>query len=83
MVEAGESEYTALLKTRSFLIFRDGLNAENGKIAPNWNVSGTRDFSFPNKVQITALNCESLCRHPDCAELSPVSNSVSPRFGDF
>jgi hypothetical protein len=28
------------------LIFRDAKNAEYGKIAPNWNVSGTRDFSF-------------------------------------
>jgi len=26
------------------LIFRDAQNVENGKIAPNWNVSGTRDF---------------------------------------
>jgi len=30
----------------NLLIFRDAQNAENGKIAPNWNVSGTRDFSF-------------------------------------
>src|SRR6266403_5943440 len=44
MVEAGESEYSAVLKTRNLLIFRDAQNAENGKIAPNWNVSGTRDF---------------------------------------
>jgi hypothetical protein len=34
------------LKTRNLLIFRDAKNAKNGKIAPNWNVSGTRDFSF-------------------------------------
>jgi hypothetical protein len=32
------------LKTRNLLIFRDAKNAENGKIAVNWNVSGTRDF---------------------------------------
>jgi hypothetical protein len=44
MVEAGESEYTGALKTRKLLIFRDAQNAENGKIALNWNVSGTRDF---------------------------------------
>jgi hypothetical protein len=49
MVEAGESKYLAVLKTRNLLIFRDGQNAENGKIAPNWNVSGTRDFSFPKQ----------------------------------
>jgi hypothetical protein len=33
----------------NLLIFRDAQNAENGKIAPNWNVSGTRDFSFPKQ----------------------------------
>jgi hypothetical protein len=41
-----ESEYSEILKTRNLLIFRDAKNAKNGKIAPNWNVSGTRDFSF-------------------------------------
>jgi hypothetical protein len=30
-----------VLKTRNLLIFRD---AQNAKIAPNWNVSGTRTF---------------------------------------
>ena len=43
-MEAGESEYSGLLKTRKLLIFRDAKNAEHGKIAPNWNVSGTRTF---------------------------------------
>jgi hypothetical protein len=37
----GESEYPGLLKTHKLLIFRDAKNAEHGKIAPNWNVSGT------------------------------------------
>jgi hypothetical protein len=46
MVEAGESEYSGVLKTRKLLTFRDAKNAEHGKIAPNWNVSGTRDFRF-------------------------------------
>jgi hypothetical protein len=46
MVEAGESEYSWVLKTHNLLTFRDGQNAENGKIAPNWNVSGTPDLSF-------------------------------------
>jgi hypothetical protein len=49
MVEAGESEYLALLKIRNLLIFPDAQNAENGKCAPNWNVSGARDFSFPKE----------------------------------
>jgi hypothetical protein len=39
-----ESEYSALLKTCNLLIFRGAQNARNGKIALNWNVSGTRDF---------------------------------------
>jgi hypothetical protein len=45
-VEAGESEYVGVLKTHNLLIFRDAKNAEHGKIAPNWNVSGTRGFRF-------------------------------------
>jgi hypothetical protein len=35
MVKAGESEYSAVLKTRKLLIFRDARNAGNGKIAAN------------------------------------------------
>jgi hypothetical protein len=35
MVEAGKSEYSAVLKTRKLLIFRDAQNAENDKIALN------------------------------------------------
>jgi hypothetical protein len=34
MVEAGESEYSVVLKTRKLLTFRDAKNAEHGKIAP-------------------------------------------------
>jgi|GraSoi2013_115cm_1033766.scaffolds.fasta_scaffold19631_4 hypothetical protein len=41
-----ESEYSGVLKTRNLLILRDAKNAENGKIAPNWNVSGTWDFDL-------------------------------------
>jgi hypothetical protein len=47
MVEAGESEYSRVLKTRKLLIFRDAQNAVASEIAPNWNVSGTRVFSAP------------------------------------
>jgi hypothetical protein len=47
MVKAeGESEYSQLLKTHWLLILRDAQNAEHDKIAPNWNVFGTRDFSL-------------------------------------
>jgi hypothetical protein len=35
MVEVGESEYSAVLKTRKLLIFRDARNAGHGKIAAN------------------------------------------------
>lgn len=53
MVEAGESEYSAVFKTRNLLIFRVAQNAENCKITPNWNVSGTRNFPFPDALRIT------------------------------
>ena len=43
-MEAGESEYSVVLKTQNLFIFRDAQNAENAEIAPNWNVSGTRKF---------------------------------------
>jgi hypothetical protein len=33
IMEAGESEYSAVLKTGNLLIFQDAQNAENGKIA--------------------------------------------------
>ena len=39
-------EYSGVLKTRKLLISRDAKNVEHGKIAPNWNVSGTRTFSL-------------------------------------
>jgi hypothetical protein len=39
MVEAGESKYSRVLKTRKLLIFRHAKNAEDSKIAANWNVS--------------------------------------------
>jgi hypothetical protein len=37
-------EYSGVLKTRKLLILRDAKNAEDGEIAPIWNVSGTRVF---------------------------------------
>jgi hypothetical protein len=41
-VDAGESDYSRVLKTGNLLISRGAKNTKNGKIAPNWNVSGTR-----------------------------------------
>ena len=41
-MEAGESEYSGLLKTRKLLILRGAKNAEYAEIAANWNESGTR-----------------------------------------
>jgi len=48
-MEAGESECSAVVKTQNLLIFRDAQSDENGQIAPNWNVSGTRDFSLAKR----------------------------------
>ena len=36
MLEAGESEYSAVLKTRKLLTFRNARNAESGNIPANW-----------------------------------------------
>jgi len=43
-MEAGESEYSGVLKTHNLLIFRDAQNALDSENAPNWNVSET--FAF-------------------------------------
>jgi hypothetical protein len=37
------------LKTRKLLKNREAENAVAAEIAPNWNVSGTRDFSFAKR----------------------------------
>src|ERR1700722_2289476 len=42
----GELEYSRGSRTCKLLIFQDAKNAQNGRIAPNWNVSGTRTFTF-------------------------------------
>jgi len=73
MVEAGESEYLEVLKTRNLLIFRDAKNAEHGKIAPNWNVSGTRDCQ--SAVQI----CEEFTS-PLSTSYSRVTFACRPNF---
>jgi len=49
MVEAGGVGIFSDIVTGNLLIFRDAQNAENSKIAANWNVSGTRDFSFARR----------------------------------
>jgi hypothetical protein len=45
----GESEYSCALKTRRLLKNREAENAVAAEIAPNWNVSGTRDSSFAKR----------------------------------
>jgi hypothetical protein len=55
MVEAGESEYFGLLKTRNLLIFRNAQNARNGKFAFNWNVTGTRFFGERRALRELAI----------------------------
>src|SRR5882762_10406834 len=57
----GESEYSGLLKTLNLLICRDAKNAEHGEIAPNWNVSGTRDFRDPRQPLCPILVDVSAC----------------------
>jgi hypothetical protein len=44
------------------LIFRHAKNAENSKIAANWNVSGTRDFSFARRNPGMANNATILVK---------------------
>jgi hypothetical protein len=51
MVEAGESEYSGVLKTGNLLNFRDAQNERIGEIAPNWNVLGTRDSCLSVKFR--------------------------------
>jgi len=46
MVPAGGIGIFMPIENMQLLIFRNAKNAEHGKIAPNWNVSGTRDFQF-------------------------------------
>jgi hypothetical protein len=44
ILQAGEWEYSRVLKTRNLLKNRDARNSENSEIASSWNVSGTRAF---------------------------------------
>jgi len=55
LVKPGESEYSAVLKIRKLLIFRDAKNAEHGKIALNWNVSGTQTFHHARQFREEGL----------------------------
>jgi hypothetical protein len=83
MVEAGESEYSRLLKTRkllktrNLLIFRDAQNVENGKIAPNWNVSGTRDFQPACHISFSGKYVILLSHLAHCL---PTSQTGSPEL---
>jgi hypothetical protein len=75
----GESEYSGVLKTRRSLIFRHAKNAEHGKIAANWNVSGTRTFQ-PTRLErfLSGHYCVSLST--DLGRLH--SNFPESRFWD-
>jgi hypothetical protein len=72
----GESEYSGLLKTLNLLIFRDAKTAEHGRIAANWNVSGTRDFQ--PAVQI----CEEFTS-PLSTSYPRVTFACRPNFPEF
>jgi hypothetical protein len=52
MVEAGESEFKALLKTRYLLIFRDAKNAEHGKLRLTGTYLEREMFSLPSRNEI-------------------------------
>jgi len=49
-------EYSGVLKTRNLLILRPAKNAVYDKIAPNWNVSGTRKKSDFKKESSTSTS---------------------------
>jgi hypothetical protein len=65
------------LKTRNLLIFRDAQNVENGKIAPNWNVSGTRDFQPACHISFSGNYVILLS---DLAHCLPTSQTGSPEL---
>jgi hypothetical protein len=69
-LEAGESEYSGVLKTRNLSIFRDAESAENCKIAPNWNVFGTRAFQAARQFREEDL--------PSLATASSFQVTLSP-----
>ena len=73
MVEAGESEYSRVLKTRRLLNFRDAMNAENSEIAANWTVSGTRGLSFFSAQKLGKV--EAMFRVAHRARLNPRGRS--------
>ena len=83
IVEAGESECSAVLKTQNLLILRDAQNAENGQIAPNWNVSGTRDFSLAkrNTESLRRVVSELLTRISSFASNDPFERHLAFAFG--
>jgi hypothetical protein len=56
-----------VLKTRNLLVFRDAKNAEHGKIATNWNVTGTREvrlFTLAKKVEWRAAKIRKTIHKP-------------------
>jgi hypothetical protein len=77
-VEAGGVGIFCALKTRNLLILLYAQNARNAEIAPNWNVSGTRDLHSLSEVQFSAqpagtitsgdiivedeLDCQTVCQ---------------------
>ena len=57
------------MKTRKLLKMREAEKAKNAKIAPNWNVSGTREFRFPRSG--SPKISERPCSRPYLHEQSP------------
>lgn len=44
-----------MLKTRKLLKIRPAKTEEYYKMAPNWNISGTRDFNLLSEIQLRRL----------------------------
>jgi len=78
----GESEYSRVLKRRKLLVFRHAKNAEHGKIAPSWNVSGMRDFFiFRARAWLAQESNAYECLAGQCnGSLNHVQPRSRPRF---
>jgi len=53
-MDAGESEYPAVLKTRNLLIFRDAKNAGTAKLCLTGTYLEREIFHLPIEMQVTA-----------------------------
>lgn len=81
-MEAGGVGILSVLKTRNLLIFLATKNAQCYKIAPNWNVSGTRLPAIFDRFQALTYNSilQLTCEPPAlCSKLLQLKTP----FGSF